>query len=77
MSANYEAIRKAAVAEVMLTWALNPYLAAQNHAYLFNVEPDPVTVENVRGLFGDKAAEAWLAVRRAKEDFLKASGVKP
>lgn len=77
MSADYDAIRRAAVAEVMLSWAWNPYLTAQQHAFLFQVAPDPVTVENVRGMLGDAAAEAWLAVRKAKEDFLKAVGAKP
>ena len=72
MDASLEKIRRAAAASVMLEWAWNPYRTAQDHAYLFNKVPDPVTEENVRQMFGDDAAKAWLACREAKAAFLHA-----
>ena len=66
-----DTIRRAATASVMLEWAWDPYRTAQQHAFLFNVAPDPVTADNIRQMFGDEAAEAWLTIRKAKADFLR------
>lgn len=62
---------RATLAAAYVEWAVNPHGAAQMHAYLFERAPEPVTFETVENALGEDAARAWVALREAKQAFMK------